>query len=256
MRRGRVRSRRGLGFAVKRGDGDTERVGKLQGQLCRDLREPGLAPVDLQVGEAEAVGELLPAPLPLLSYLLDTTSNERWFVRHQQSLSNLDRPRNDLSAVDVQVGDSLGPMQRSALPLPIADYEEWARDLGVVTEADEIDWPRIIKEASIGSSQQYLVKDRWGTNPFQMAKVHAALKRLELKRKVRTPTGAKMLALEEWLMLGREIARKPDVLAVEIERVRGLAADVKKAADADKAKAEAEAKIAEALGTLSKKPRE
>lgn len=122
-------------------------------------------------------------------------------------------------------------MSDSALELPFEAYEKWMAEL-------DVDWPKVLREAELGKTQQYVIKDRWGTNQFQMAKIHSALKRIELKRKERTSSGAVMLALEEWNRIGVALAREPAMLQKEIEQLRGKAETAIKIADARKTLAE------------------
>lgn len=102
---------------------------------------------------------------------------------------------------------------------PFEDCERWIDELG-------LDWDSALSKASIGKSQKYVIKNRWGANPEQMDALRARLREIELARKKRTPTGAKLLALEEWNELGQAIAALPDEfekLLIEARRVAGAA---------------------------------
>lgn len=120
----------------------------------------------------------------------------------------------------------------------------WMRDLALVRKPDnKLDWKRLLREAGLGETQQYVIKDRWGANPEQMAAIGAALRRLELKRPTRTPTGARVLALDEWIHIGRALVHQPDRMRDEIDRLTPIAEKLTQRAQHTAAIAELDAVI-------------
>lgn len=108
--------------------------------------------------------------------------------------------------------------------------------LGLKKVSGNPDWLRMVKEAGIPASQEYVVPDRWGTNPRQMAKVKAALERLERKQPQRTEHGARVFGLEEWNEIGRAIAKIPAVFEQELLRLREIAEAARKVEEGERAR--------------------
>lgn len=216
------------------------------------MRDPSLDPVNLEIGRAEAVSEILAAQLLGDPDLLDPPSYGRRRLRcHPSDISESDTPSNSQSTCDTEARDSLGIVERQVSDLSFEEAEAWMRDLGYMS-GNKPDWKRLLQEAQVKSTQ-YVLKDRWGKGqaPKDRQKVMQVLERAEQKRKERTPVGLRVLGIDEWTQLGAEISVDPDVFARELARLRALAGQVKKAHAARRALAEANAEIERSMSAFT-----
>jgi hypothetical protein len=247
-------SRGHLASAEERRDGDIECIREEGGRIGVELGEPGLDPIDLQVLHPNAVGELLPTQLLSDANLLNSACSETRFSGHDSHLSEADRRSNAISVHGVQVRVSVGRMPSGLRDLSYEDCEEWMRDLGYVTN-QKADWERLLKDADV-ETDKYNLKKRWreGAAPEARSKIRATLERMELKHKERTPTGARILGLDEWLEAGRLIALDATLFASELKRAKQLAAAIQRAGEAARLKAEADAAVEAVLHEITPKP--
>jgi hypothetical protein len=220
---------RGPALAIEGSDCDAQRICAGSSRLSRDMRDAGLDAVDLQVRGPESIREILSTQPLRLANLADAPSNDRKFIRHNSHLSETDRPHKHLSTNDAQVRDSVGSMPTRSVAMSRAECEAWMAKLGT-------DWDGVLDEAGVPESQRYVVTNRWGKNPRQMAKVLEALERIDRKRKQPTEEGLRVQRMAEWDEIGRAIARVPELLARELERLRPVAAAANKVADGDAAR--------------------
>lgn len=248
-------SRRRPALAVKRRNRNAKSLGVLGSGVSGDVGDTGLQAIDLQVGGPELVGEVLSAPPLANADLLDSSSYERRFITHINSLSEIDSAYNVQSGAYAQPRDSVGGMSARTHDLSLEQCEAWMRDLGLTTRGKP-DWKQLLREAELGESQHYLLPSRWakGEAPDQRAKVRTALERLEMKRRERTPTGAIVFALEEWYEIGRKLALVPEMLNEEISRVRPQAARAVRVSDARRV-LETEGQVLLSVTPEPKKPR-
>lgn len=119
-------------------------------------------------------------------------------------------------------------MATSPTDLSFEDCETWMRELGLVTEDNKPDWGKLVSDAGIGSTQQYVVKNRWGSNDMQMAKIVKALEERESKRKKPTATKERLAALEEWDRIGRVLVQMPEQLRAVVDEIRPRVEGVEK----------------------------
>lgn len=128
------------------------------------------------------------------------------------------------------------------------------RDLGYVAN-HKADWDKLLKDANV-ETDKYNLKKRWreGAAPELRSKIRATLERVELKQKERTPTGARILGLEEWNEAGRLIAQDTELFARELKRAKQLASAIQKASEATRLKAEADAAVEAVLHEITPKP--
>lgn len=249
---------RGARLAVKGRDRAVERLGKLRDVVNRDLGDTCLDPVDLQVRRPEFLGELLPSQLPGFADLLDPLGNERNVVGHASDVSGIDIDCNDLAGTDVQTRVTVAVVERWTHDLTYEQCEAWLRDLGLVLDGKRLDWETFLRIAKIESTPAVL-KGRWmkGKAPFDRLKARDTLEQLESK-KGRTRTGEIVSALEQWNRAGVVLAKKPELLATELARVKLLVDSVLKREAAQQLLAEADATEASAFGSSTpapKKPR-
>lgn len=229
-------------LAIEGGDRGIESLSDLDRGLGRDADDPLLDPVDLEVGDTELVGEILPAHPSRLADFPDPACDDRlrFGSGHVPDLSNLDRQRKALSVHERQGGDTVCLVARTVLDLTYEECSRWLLDLGFKRDDGEPDWDRLLKRAKVGTHKD-TVKNRWKRwgAPKDRAKIRTTLELLE-DEKGGTPYGAAVRKFEEWLDLGRALALKRTA-AFEGQLVE--LREVISAVDLVQSRAEAETKI-------------
>jgi hypothetical protein len=241
-----VTSRRRPALAKKRRDRDVKRLGIRSSDVDRHMRNPGLDSVDLEVGDAELVGELLTAQFLDAANLSDSSGNKRKLALHPSVLSESDRAVNLISAHDGEGRDTVDAMPGWAHDLSYEECDLWRA-------AQRVEWDVLLRKAGVKSHKD-VIKSRWldGGAPRDRAKIRAVLE--DYEKKVPTEIGATIIGLEEWFRLGEALAQDPKVFLEQLERLRDLAKAVTVAATARRKLREAET-VMEVLRSPTPSPR-
>jgi hypothetical protein len=234
---------RGLGLAIKGGYGDLHDASDVSSELCADLGDASLDSVDLEIRDVEQVGEFLTAELLGLANLLDSASNKRRLGSHEPHLSETDRLRKRLSAQDVEAGDTVRDVKRTAHDLTFEECERWMSAVGY-SDDGRPDWARLLREARVKSHKD-TIKNRWlkGQAQRDRLKIRARLEEAERRRSRPSDFGGAIMALEEWQEIGARIAAQPEVFHKVFARVRDLALEAERLDTAAQTKEQAERAI-------------
>jgi hypothetical protein len=229
---------------IEGGNGDVQSLGNASGEVGTDVRDASLDSIDLEVGCVQPVGQVLATESFGFTDFPNPTSHERWRLSsHILDLSDPDRRFNHQSGSDSEPGDIARAVERRAHDLSFEECEQWARELGYV-DGDKVDWGSLLREAGVKSTQ-YVLKSRWeeGGAPRDRLKIRETLERAETKRRERTPAGARILGLERWQQIGRDLSTDPNRFALHLHRLEPIARAAREAYDARVTAAEKDAEL-------------